>query len=447
MSSDPITRPATGWVAAVGHRAALLWALGGVLVAMLGLVFWHAGQPEAARAPGVTATPFRTDANRGTVPAPSAPPRIQPAAPLAHSDTPPVQAAAPQPADRVPAVAPATRSTETDSQSPKIADLLSRAEQDLSSFRLSRPKGNNALERYWAVLEVDKGNKAAHLGLFRVAQTYLLFVEQVMNEDNEKLRRTIKNLARLIESGRIPLHIIEANANAGDLDARFLRWSFPLRSFLDRKPEDAARNLEYINRTENADELAALAKRGHTFAGMIWFVLAQTEEFKHRDRIQELEALLVGVAGSGNSVAQLVLRNCYIRGCKGIEKNDLMQEKWAKVLMSGSNAYFIRAQLSETISAGSRTQSAVTEFFQANGHLPAAQRELPPPVVSKRAHVSVDSSATVTIKVMAESANLRGKHIILRPNVLPAENGRKTLIWKCSSPDIEARFLPRSCRG
>lgn len=55
----------------------------------------------------------------------------------------------------------------------KIRTLLSEAEKDIKARRLTTPKGNNALEKYYQVLELEPGHVKAKEGLESIAQLYL----------------------------------------------------------------------------------------------------------------------------------------------------------------------------------------------------------------------------------------------------------------------------------
>ncbi|MGH1487615.1 MAG: hypothetical protein ACRBCI_15480 [Cellvibrionaceae bacterium] len=54
-----------------------------------------------------------------------------------------------------------------------IDDLLDKADQDLAADRLMTPVSNNALDRYRAVLLLDKSNQRAALGLRAIANRYM----------------------------------------------------------------------------------------------------------------------------------------------------------------------------------------------------------------------------------------------------------------------------------
>ena len=59
----------------------------------------------------------------------------------------------------------------------KIAALLSAAKKDVEALRLTSPKGNNAVERYRAVLGLDADNAAAVAGLGDVVGKYVRLAE------------------------------------------------------------------------------------------------------------------------------------------------------------------------------------------------------------------------------------------------------------------------------
>jgi tetratricopeptide (TPR) repeat protein len=80
----------------------------------------------------------------------------------------------------------------------KIRRLLAEAENDLQNNRLTSPKGNNATERYRAVLDLDPGNQDARAGLDRVVSRYIVLVNSAM--DGQKLD---KAEAYLVKAARI----------------------------------------------------------------------------------------------------------------------------------------------------------------------------------------------------------------------------------------------------
>ena len=69
----------------------------------------------------------------------------------------------------------------------KVARLLAAAEADLKARRMTSPAGNNAWEKYQAVLKLDPGNLEAMAGVERVMSSYMeLFGTAVEQEEFEK---------------------------------------------------------------------------------------------------------------------------------------------------------------------------------------------------------------------------------------------------------------------
>ncbi len=64
----------------------------------------------------------------------------------------------------------------------KVRDLLLAAEADLAENRLTTPAGNNALEKYRQVFELDESNSQAGEGLARIIDRYELLATGALNE-------------------------------------------------------------------------------------------------------------------------------------------------------------------------------------------------------------------------------------------------------------------------
>ena len=69
-------------------------------------------------------------------------------------------------------------------QQARVDELLALAEVDLAASRLTTPSGNNALERYREVLDLDKGNAVALEGLERIVVRYVQLAEQATARGN-----------------------------------------------------------------------------------------------------------------------------------------------------------------------------------------------------------------------------------------------------------------------
>jgi serine/threonine protein kinase len=74
----------------------------------------------------------------------------------------------------------------------QIMELLAKAEEDIKAHRLSKPDGNNALDKYQQILALDPGNADVQEGLFNVATEYLKITEN--NIHNKKLDKAVQHL-------------------------------------------------------------------------------------------------------------------------------------------------------------------------------------------------------------------------------------------------------------
>ncbi len=64
----------------------------------------------------------------------------------------------------------------------RVAALLIEAERAIEANRLSSPPGDNALEKYREIIELDPGNRAAREGQVRVADRYLELAKDAVRE-------------------------------------------------------------------------------------------------------------------------------------------------------------------------------------------------------------------------------------------------------------------------
>ena len=82
---------------------------------------------------------------------------------------------------------PAPKEPALSAEQAEVARLLAAAEADLKARRLTSPAGNNAWEKYQAVLKLDSGNPEAMSGMERVIESYReLFGAAVEQEDFDK---------------------------------------------------------------------------------------------------------------------------------------------------------------------------------------------------------------------------------------------------------------------
>lgn len=84
-----------------------------------------------------------------------------------------------------------------------IDDLLDKADQDFAADRLMTPVNNNALDRYRAVLLLDKRNQRAALGLQAIANRYLAM--SLLNSKRGQFSKARKMLANAVSvKGKTP---------------------------------------------------------------------------------------------------------------------------------------------------------------------------------------------------------------------------------------------------
>ncbi len=79
-----------------------------------------------------------------------------------------------------------------------IAQLLDQAEQNISNLQLSAPRGNNAVEKYKEILNLQPGHPEALLGLDGVTRKYTELARQAISTSNLKKASTYLKLAKSI---------------------------------------------------------------------------------------------------------------------------------------------------------------------------------------------------------------------------------------------------------
>jgi serine/threonine-protein kinase len=185
-------RPAASRARGAPWAARLAIAFAAVAVGVGGYLFFAGGDAsapgEGASAPG-TAT---------STPAPGAA-----AAAVAPARTSEPEAAAP--------AAPA-RATALDAV--RIVGLLRGAEAALAENRLQSPKGDNAYEKYRAVLEIDPGNEAARDGLVAVAGRYLALSRRALSRSDVEQARVYLARAASIAPHHPDLDTVRAEVDA-----------------------------------------------------------------------------------------------------------------------------------------------------------------------------------------------------------------------------------------
>jgi type IV pilus assembly protein PilA len=112
----------------------------------------------------------------------------------------------------------------------------------------------------------------------------------------------------------------------------------------------------------------------------------------------------------------------------------------AAVALPAYKDYTVRAKVSELILAGSGGKTAVAEFFQVNGALPAAASLVLNSQSSKYVASVVQSAGIITVTASAAEAAMASGTIVMTPSA-----SGDVLNWACSGT-ISSAYLPASCK-
>jgi len=132
----------------------------------------------------------------------------------------------------------------------------------------------------------------------------------------------------------------------------------------------------------------------------------------------------------------------------------------AAVALPAYQDYTVRAKVSEVILAMSACRTSITEVYQTGGTPPAANTwGCESGVASKYvAGLVTDDNGKVTATVQGINANVNGKKVTLVPLIngttaaaTATDMGKGLFGWRCGlsadGTDLEAKYLPGSCRG
>ena len=94
-------------------------------------------------------------------------------------------------------------------------------------------------------------------------------------------------------------------------------------------------------------------------------------------------------------------------------------------------------------------QERVTDYVKEQGMLPTSMAELGEPVAIFYDHieaVSLGEQSQIGVR-FTRPDQIAGRSLYLVPTLVPAatEQGKPTLKWRCEAPNIEQRYLPKSC--
>jgi hypothetical protein len=119
---------------------------------------------------------------------------------------------------------------------------------------------------------------------------------------------------------------------------------------------------------------------------------------------------------------------------------------WSTPMYPARSQTDLRAHVSEAILAGALTRTSVAEFWMNKKRLPSSLEELGivSPLPDKYS-VAIERGGKISVLVITpQIPDLYGKHVVFAP--APDATAEGGLRWSCSSPDIEPKYLPATCR-
>jgi type IV pilus assembly protein PilA len=113
----------------------------------------------------------------------------------------------------------------------------------------------------------------------------------------------------------------------------------------------------------------------------------------------------------------------------------------AAVALPAYQDYTVRAKVTEVILAASGGKTAVAEWFQTKGSLPASGSLVLNTQTSKYVASVAQSAGVVTATATAAESKISGSTITMTP----ADAGNGVLNWTCGG-SIDAKYRPASCK-
>ena len=200
---------------------------------------------EVIGGPDEGAGPVRDIASGRPAPVQTMPPPTtlaQAPPPTTLAQAPPPTTAPPTPADR-------------------INRLLAEADEDVKAYRLTSPKGDNALDKYRRVLELEPGNRAAEQGLGEIVSAYLrLFDRAVGKKQFDKADGYLDSASKVAPDQRLAEAAERLKAARAEEQTR---------------ADQRVREEEKVKKEKQASNLP---KSGHNSIGMN-FILCPAGEF------------------------------------------------------------------------------------------------------------------------------------------------------------------------
>ena len=126
----------------------------------------------------------------------------------------------------------------------------------------------------------------------------------------------------------------------------------------------------------------------------------------------------------------------------------------AAIAIPAYQDYSIRSQVSEGINLTSSAKAAVTEYFQDTGNLATSNDE-----AGLETNTEIQGRYVTQIGVGGDGSGVDGEiEVVYGNSVNPAIDGETLLmtpdttntgsvVWVCTSPTMENKYLPASCRS
>ncbi len=117
----------------------------------------------------------------------------------------------------------------------------------------------------------------------------------------------------------------------------------------------------------------------------------------------------------------------------------------AVIAIPAYRGYAVRAEVSQGVDLTARTRALIGEYIGVRGMLPDSNADLglPRPEAMRTRYVTsvrITSGRVVVTFGNRASPAIRGGHVVISP-----EGNALMLHWRCRSPDIDVRYLPRQC--
>jgi len=126
--------------------------------------------------------------------------------------------------------------SETSNTTETIAQLLQQAGEDVSALRLTKPEGNNAVQKYQDILNLDPENVDAKKGLIDVAEKYLaLSKNNIQSKEQDKAKQYL-DLAKRVAPAHPDIAALEKiiDKEISSIDQKLQLTKKPLISSADK---------------------------------------------------------------------------------------------------------------------------------------------------------------------------------------------------------------------